>query len=361
MRARDVTVNDGRVTVGVLQPRRWEQRSDEVRQGDIDRLRQVDQRIEIIETEYFETTDLRVRRGVNPLLDLRAEAPPLTDEQLDTLAKVEAVIALDLPFDVGKVAPNLRWVQCMGAGVSQLVSSGLGEVGIRLTTAAGANAVSIAEFVIARILQIAKRLPEIDELQRANTWRPTFGREIAGQTLGVVGLGAIGRQVARKARGLGMTVIASRRSWRPGMTDDDVDALYGPGDLAEMLGRCDVVVAAVPESPDTVRLFDADRFAAMRPGAVFVNVGRGSAVDEQALVDALTSERLSAAALDVVVTEPLPSESVLWRVPNLYISPHSATSPDRYWSNLYALFADNLARYLTGAELINEVDPRTGL
>jgi phosphoglycerate dehydrogenase-like enzyme len=122
------------------------------------------------------------------------------------------------------------------------------------------------------------------------------------------------------------------------------------------LAVSDAVVAAVPESAATVGLFDAAAFAAMKPGALFVNVGRGSAVDEAALVDALATGSLGAAAIDVVADEPLADTSPLWDVPNLFISPHSATSPDRFWANLHELFRDNLTRYLTGAPLINLTD-----
>lgn len=343
-----------------MYPPQWDTRPREQLDADLRALAAVDPRVEVVDARYIEPADLRTRRGADPDADLRHLAPPLPPEVGEALARAEVVLAMDLPFDVATHAPRLRWVQGMGAGVSQLVSAGLGDAGIRLTTAAGVNAVSIAEFVMARLLQIAKRLPEIDEHQRAHRWEPTFGREIAGSTLGVVGLGAIGRQVARKARALGLRVVACRRSWKPGQSDDDVDELVGPDALLDMLGGCDMVVSAVPETPDTVDLFDAAAFAAMRPGAVFCNVGRGSAVVEGALVDALASGHLAAAAIDVVRDEPLDGSSPLWDVPNLYISPHSATSPDRFWSNLHELFRDNLGRYLRGEPLRNEVDPRTG-
>jgi phosphoglycerate dehydrogenase-like enzyme len=256
---------------------------------------------------------------------------------------------------VATVAPNLRWVQGLGAGVSQLLSAGLGEGGIRLTSAAGVNGVSISEFVVARLLQIWKRLPEIDALQARHLWEPAYGREVAGSTLGVVGLGGIGRQVARRGHGLGMTVLACRRSATPGSTDPDVDVVYPTEQLHELLGRCDAVVAAVPETTETVGLFGPTEFAAMRPGSIFVNVGRGSAVDEAALVGALESGHLRAAVIDVVVAEPLAAESPLWEVPNLYIS-----SPDRFFANLYALFRENLRHYLDGTPLVNEMDTDTG-
>jgi phosphoglycerate dehydrogenase-like enzyme len=348
------------VVIAIMYPPHWDTRPAEQLERDVQALRDVDPRIHVVDARYVDPDGLRTRRGADPTADLRAEAPPVDDALRDALARAEIALAQDLPFDVATLAPNLRWVQGMGAGVSQLLSAGLGDAGIRLTSAAGVNAVSIAEFVIARLLQIAKRLPDIDRAQSERRWSPTYGRELAGSTLGIVGLGAIGREVARRGRALGLRVVAARQSWRPGMKDDDVDELYGPADLSTLLGASDMVVSAVPETSATVDLFDAAAFAAMRPGAVFVNVGRGSAVVEGGLVAALGSGHLAAAAIDVVRDEPLPASSPLWDVPNLYISPHSATSPDRFWANLHALFRDNVARYLAGEPLRNEVADLTG-
>ncbi len=353
-------VEAGPVVIGLMYPGFWETRRQDLLAADLAKLGALDPRIELVEVRYIESSELRTRRGAAPAVDLRHLAPPVTDDQRAALARVEVVIAMDLPFDIGDLAPNLRWVQGMGAGVSQLTSAGLADAGIRLTTAAGVNAVSISEFVIARLLQMWKQLPAVDAFARQRQWQPTFGREVAGLTLGVVGLGAIGRQVARRARALGLDVIAQRRSARPGDTDSDVDELYGPGGLAELAARSDAIVSAVPETADTIDLFDVPFFASMRPGALFVNVGRGSAVVEDALSAALVSGHLAGAAIDVTREEPLPADSPLWSVPNLLISPHSATAPDQFWPNLHELFRENVRRYLAGEPLRNEVDARVG-
>jgi phosphoglycerate dehydrogenase-like enzyme len=348
------------VVVGVMYPAEWETRSPQLLEADLAKLRGIDPRIEVVDVRYVEPDELRTRRGAAPTTDFRHLAPALTAQQQQAFSRVEVVLAMDLPFDVAGLAPNLRWVQGSGAGVSQLTSAGLADAGIRLTTAAGVNAVSISEFVIARLLQIWKRLPEIDDHQRHREWRPTYGREIAGLTLGIVGLGAIGRQVAKRARGMGLTVIAQRRTAKPGDIDPDVDELFGLGGLAELAARSDAIVSAVPETADTIDLFDGTFFAALRPAALFVNVGRGSAVVEEALTEALRSGRLAGAAIDVVRNEPLTSDSPLWDVPNLRISPHSATDPDRFWTNLHELLRENVQRYLAGEPLQNEVDARVG-
>lgn len=345
------------VVVGIMHPLAWEARPRHEVDADLDQLTHMNRHdVQVIEVRYTEPTELRRQRSAAPTADLRHLAPTLTDEQRNALAQVEVALALDLPFDVGRWAPRLCWVQGLGAGVGQLLSAGLADHGIRLTTAAGTNAVSISEFVFARLLQTWKRLPEIDRYQRDHRWKPRYGTEVAGRTLGVVGLGAIGRRIAKLGRAFGMHVVASRQSYTPGGVDPDVDRLYGPTDLHEMLGGCDAVVLAAAETPDTFRLFDAAAFAAMPEGSVFCNISRGSLVDEAALADALRSAHLAGASVDVVSDEPLKPHAPLWDVPALFVSAHCASSIDSFWPNVHALFRDNLRRYLSGESLRNEVD-----
>jgi phosphoglycerate dehydrogenase-like enzyme len=355
-----VAETNGAVAVAVLIPDAWDTRPQERVAADLHALAALDPRIDVIELKYVDPDGMRSKRGADPGADLRHLIPPLTPEQQAAFERVEVVLTLDLPYDIGTVAPRLRWVQSIGAGVSQLTSAGLSQAGVRLTSGAGVNAVSISEFVIARLLQFWKRLPEMDAHAKERRWQPMYGVEVSGLTLGVVGLGAIGRQVAIRGRALGLQVIAQRRTARPGDTDPDVDQLLGPDGLFELAQKCDAIVAAVPETPDTIDIFDEEFFAALRSGAFFVNVGRGSSVVEPALIDALRNGQLAGAALDVVREEPLPSSSPLWDVPNLLISPHSATAVGSYWGNVHALFRDNLRRYLDGQPLRNEVDPVTG-
>ncbi|HEV2309824.1 MAG TPA: NAD(P)-dependent oxidoreductase, partial [Acidimicrobiia bacterium] len=320
--------DEGTVVVGVLYPPAW--------YGDhagfakaLATLEAIDPRIEVVAETYVEPHDLRSARGKPGAETHRGEAPTLTQEQRAALARVQVALAIDLPFDVREVAPNLAWVQAVGAGTGQLQSAGLAEHGIRLTTAAGANAVAIAEFALARVLQVWKRFGEIEDAQRRHQWEPLYGEQLAGGSLGLLGLGAINSAVAARAQAFGLRVLATRRSATPGATAPDVDELYPPDALHTMLGRCDAVVAAVPETAETTGLFDAAAFAAMRAGSFFCNVGRGSLVDESALIDALDRGHLRAAALDVASVEPLPADSPLWNAPNLYLSPHSAAAPAR--------------------------------
>jgi phosphoglycerate dehydrogenase-like enzyme len=253
----------------------------------------------------------------------------------------------------------LQWIQAIGAGVDHLAAAGLTEE-TTVTNATGVAAAAIAEFVIGRLLAVWKQFPAIDAQQRTHDWKPIFGRLAEGQTLGVIGVGAIGTQVALRARAFGMHTIGTRRRYRPGDALDAVDELRGADDLHDVLGRCDAVVLSAPATPETENLFDEAAFAATKPGAVFCNVSRGSLVDETALIGALESGRLSGAILDVVRNEPLPPDDPLWSAPNILISPHCSTSQERYADKLFELFAENLGRYCRGEPLRNVVDLAAG-
>jgi phosphoglycerate dehydrogenase-like enzyme len=231
----------------------------------------------------------------------------------------------------------------------------LAEAGIRLSSAAGVNAVAIAEFVVGRVLQERKRFRELEERQQRHDWDPLYGSELAGTTVGLIGYGAICASIAKRLSAFDVTLLASRRSAKPGDTAPYVDELFTTDRLHEMLSRCDTVIAAVPETPDTIGLVDAAAFAAMPARSFFVNVGRGTLVDEAALIDALERGHLRAAALDVASEEPLPADNPLWDVPNLYLSFHCSSAPSALFVNLHRLWADNICRWLAGDPLVNEV------
>jgi phosphoglycerate dehydrogenase-like enzyme len=288
------------------------------------------------------------------------EPPPWAQscgpQRREALARAEVLIALHTPRELMKLAPGLRWLQGIGAGVEQFARAGVPRDRVVVTNASGLSAGSMAEFVIGRLLQIWKHLRAMDEHQRAHRYVQTYGRTFSGSTVGIVGLGHIGIAVAVRARALGARVLGLRRTHRPGDVSEFADELFGPDRLHEMLARCDAVVVAAPATPDTLHLIDAAALGAMRRGAVLVNVARGSLVDEAALVEALSSGQLGAAALDVFEQEPLPASSPLWALPGCYISAHSSVSTDRYLDDVFDLFAENLARYAAGRPLRNQVD-----
>lgn len=350
---------DGPIVVGVLHPLSWygDDRESAVA---LDNLRALDPRLDVVALEYVEGHDLRTARGNAAGAEAaRGMAQPLTAEQAEFFGRAHAVVTIDLPYDIGQVAPNLVWVQGIGAGTGQLQSAGLAESGIRLSNASGTNAVAIAEFVIGRILEHAKRFPELSAAQAEHQWLSAYGAEISQWTVGLVGLGNINAAVAARLAAFGVTVLGARRNVAAAPLAG-VAEVFHVDDLAQMLHRCNVVVSAVPETPDTIGLFDAEAFAVMPRDALFVNVGRGSAVNEEALIEALRSGHLGGAALDVASEEPLPADNPLWSAPNVRLSGHCAASPAAMFPNLYRLFADNLGRLLRGDPLRNEVDLSRG-
>ena len=266
------------------------------------------------------------------------------------------LLALHTPKDLLAHAPRLRWVQCIGAGVDQFVAAGVARDRAVVTNASGLSATSMAEYVIGRLLQAWKRFAEQERLQRAHRYVQTYGRTFKGSTIGIVGFGSIGVAVGERARALGARVLGQRRSHRPGMTHPAADELFGPDQLHAMLARCDAVVIAAPATDATRHLIDAAALAAMPKGSMLVNVARGSLLDTQALVQSLRSGHLGCAALDVFEQEPLPADSPLWDLENVWISAHSSVSTDRYMDDVFELFCDNLGRFARGEPLRNRVD-----
>jgi glyoxylate/hydroxypyruvate reductase A len=322
---------------------------------DTRRLTAIRADVDVLTVPYDLSHAEHTRRSGNPHApDLAAGEIPLSGELRDALAAAEVMLTLNAPLDLPSLAPRLRWIQAIGSGVGQFVPSRLPEGGITLTNAAGIGAAPIAEWVLARILAVYKRLDDHAAQQRAHRWQEAMGALVEGRTAVIIGVGAIGTAVATRLRAFGVHVIGVRRT--RGAVAPEVDELVGPDQLHAVLGRAQIVVVAAPGTAANDSMIDAAAFAAMRRGALFVNVARGSLVDEEALIAALRSGHLRAAAIDVARTEPLPPDSPLWDTPNLAISPHSSASADRYLERVGDLFYDNLTRYVAGRELRNVVD-----
>ncbi len=218
----------------------------------------------------------------------------------------------------------------------------------------------IADYVLMMILGVSRRLPELLELQRERTWQPLEGREMADLTIGVVGLGSIGRRVAQLALSFGSRVVAIRR--RAGGSDepDGLAELLPPERLPELMAQSDFVVLALPLTSGTTNLVDADMLAHAKPGAWLINVARGGLVDERALVRAVRDGRLGGAVLDAFQEEPLPPDSDLYGTPNVIVTPHTSWSSGRVLDRSIELFCDNLGRFRRGEPLVNLVDPGAG-
>lgn len=288
--------------------------------------------------------------AVIDLLDLESGAPG--DCGIDSLADAEVVIAAALPSWLLDAAPSLRWAQLVTTGVDHLDVGALRRAGLRITTAAGTSAVEIAEFVVARILEHWKRLPELDAAQRRREWRPLWGRSLAGTTAVLVGYGPINRELARRLAVFGVEIVIVRRT--PDAESPAAARVVPLAELDRVLADADIVVSALPAAPSTVGLFDRRRFAAMRQGAFFCNVGRGSAVVEEDFCAALDEGSLSGAAVDVTQHEPLPVDDPLWQS-TVRISPHCSTVPAVAIHRVYDLVQENLGRYRTGSPMLNEL------
>ena len=214
----------------------------------------------------------------------------------------------------------------------------------------------MSEWVIGRLLQVWKRFREADEHQENHVFERTYGRTFAGSTIGIIGLGGIGKAVASRARALGCRTLGVKRSAKSGDTSPDVDELFPADALTEVLSRSDAVVLSAPATAETRHLIDAKALAAMPRHAVFVNVSRGTLVDEVELARVMRDEPLAAAVLDVFDPEPPEPSNPLWDLPNVYVSARSSVSVDRYMDDVFDLFVDNLERFRDGRELRNVVD-----
>ncbi len=304
---------------------------------------------------YREKVKLRMARQHPPVdPELLALAPEPDETLAAAWRDAEVIVGLDLPEERLAQMPRLAWVQAYSAGLEQMPLAALAARGVRVASAAGAGAPAIAEFVLGRLVEVFRNLRAIETMQRERDFHRPGGRTLAGRTLGIVGLGAIGSEVARLARAFGLRTIATRRSARPGDTSPLVDRLLPVSELDALLAESDVLVLCAPATSETTDLIDAGARARLRPGAVLCNVARGALVDEAALCAALESGRLAAAILDVTRREPLPADDPLWDAPNLYLSPHCSIPPD---ARLIDLLVENLDRYQRGEPLRNEVDP----
>ena len=337
--------------------------------------------VRLLITVRFEDAILERFRAVSERVELLYHpAHQLSDVPEETWAEAEVLYTNGLLPEPAQ-APRLRWVHIHTAGVDHLLAHPLfAEDKIVFTNASGIHATNIAEYVFMMMLVFGHRLPTLLAYQREHRW-PAEERnttlvplELRGSTLGIVGYGSIGREIAHVAQVFGMEVLAVKRDVRqpedtgdryilPGTGDPEgtyFHRLYPPEALVSMVRECDFVVLAVPLTDTTRGMVNAEVLAAMKPTAYLINVSRGDVVDEEALVHALQEEKIAGAALDVFATEPLPAESPLWGLPNVILSPHIAGDMADYNEKAAHLFAENLKRYVAGETLLNQVDRTRG-
>ena len=288
-------------------------------------------------------------------------------EAMDAMADAEVYFGFGAPRPLFLAAPKLKWVHSAAAGVGNSLYPEMLERDVRFTNSAGVHGNPIAEYVVAGVLHFFRGLDIVVSQQREATWDKSFFvaddstiREVQGANVLVIGTRGIGGQVAWRLSALGARCVGIRRNPAQVMPDG-FQAVYGVDTLDDHLGNADVVVLAAPLTASSSGLFDAPRLKRLKRGAIFVNVARGALVDERALPELLRSGHLRGAVLDVFTQEPLASDSPLWHLRNVLVSPHiSPVSPGRFWPRALELFCDNWKRYDRGETLRNLVDKHAG-
>ena len=322
----------------------------------------------------YRQQDLELIRAAAPgarIVTLSREG--LTDEPVDDVeVLLRGWLSSDAFDRLLARAPRLGWVHSASAGVERALTPAAAERGLVITNARGVFSRPIAEYVLMMILAVSRRLPGLLELQRERTWQPLEGVELRDVTVGIVGLGSIGRAVGALATAFGCRVIAVRRRSEAGAeaaaTDEEsrsfgevmLERVGGPEGLPQLLADSDFVVLATPLTPETQNMIDAEALSVMKPGAWLINIARGGLVDERALLNALRDGAIGGAVLDTFRDEPLPPSSPFYDLPNVIVTPHTSWSSGRVLDRSVELFCDNLRRFAAGEPLLNVVDPDAG-
>ena len=289
----------------------------------------------------------------------------------------DVLLTFRVPADIANRARGLKWIQLLSAGADHALAGPLKGVAIPVTTASGIHATPIAEYTMASMLAYAHRIHLAIRAQSRREWMRSGAfiasvDEIRGLTLGIIGYGSIGRETARLAGAFGMTVLALKRNpaeradpgWRQaGLGDPDgkIPArFFGPDDREAILRESDYVSVTLPLTDDTRKFIGAREFAAMKPGAYIVNIGRGEVIDERAMAAALSAGKIGGAGLDVFEHEPLEAESPLWDLENVIMTPHISGANRGYMDKACQLFAENLRRFAANRPLLNIVDRKLG-
>lgn len=286
---------------------------------------------------------------------------PTAREKLDAmLAGAEVIYGLILPQNLLERAPGLKWVQTMSAGVDRFARMDIWQSPVIITGVSGIHATAIGEFTLQFMLMFAKRAPQCFQMKQKHEWQRFMPATLRGRTVGIVGLGNIGREVARLSKAFGMRVIATRRSATQLKRARHVDMLFPPGQLERLLSESDFVVVATPLTPETRGFIGEKELRSMKPSAYIINIARGGIIDEEALIRALDEKWIAGAGLDVVANEPLPPDSRLWDFDNVILSPHVAGGMEDYMERATEVFCENIRRYLNGEKLRNVVDRKRG-
>jgi phosphoglycerate dehydrogenase-like enzyme len=284
---------------------------------------------------------------------------------LGNLPDCEILITWRLKAEHYALSRNLKYLHSPMAGVTQMMFPALVNSDVIVTNATTVHATVVAEQTLALMFAIARRIPASVRSQDERVWgqmdywvRPQMPTELGGLTIGLVGFGQIGREIARRCRALDMRIVAVKKD--PSRGGELADKVYGLHELNTLLDESDYLVLCAPDTPENLGMIGAAQLARMKKSAILLNVARGSLLKTDDLIHALHTGTISGAGLDVTDPEPLPSDHPLWNAPNVLISPHLGGCTDRFWQRQMALLRDNLGRYLTGAPLLNLVDKNRG-
>ncbi|MFC2038674.1 D-2-hydroxyacid dehydrogenase [Chloroflexota bacterium] len=316
------------------------------------------------EKHFQQITNISPRIKLTNIIDLLAgevDGDAAAKQKLDELlSDAEVLFGLRFPPDYLARAPKLKWFQIMSAGAERYLDEKMKKSPVTLTNASGVHATAIAEYVLQVMLMFTKQAPNCFQMKQEKKWRRFQSSMLESKTVGIVGLGSIGQEVARLSKALGMKVIATRRSAKKEGRAKNVDLLLPADRLNEMLAESDFVALTLALTSETEKYIGENEFKAMKSSAVLINISRGGVVDEEALIRALEEKTIAGAGLDVFSSEPLPADNKLWDIPNVLMSPHISGGMDDYIQRVNNLFCENLERYLAGKKLKNIVNKKLG-
>ena len=275
------------------------------------------------------------------------------------LAETEVLFGLRFPDKIIERSPNLKWMHVFLSGVDKFLNShSIVKSPVILTKTTGIQSVAMSEFIMGQILMFSKRAPDYFLYKQEKRWERLESSTLRSKTLGIIGLGNVGRELARFAKSFGMRVLATRRSVKKATTARNVDALLPLDQLHQILSESDFVALTLPLTHETQNMIGKKELQVMKPTSYIINISRGSIINEESLVEALSNLQIAGAGLDVFSQEPLPPTNKLWELPNVIFSPHIAASMEDYPILAVELFCENLRRYLEGKKLLNIVNKR---
>jgi D-2-hydroxyacid dehydrogenase (NADP+) len=309
--------------------------------------------------ELIQSVDPRIKfQDAAELVHAEENGDLLASRKLDAiLAETEVLFGFPPPRDLMKRAPNLRWIQTPLAGVDAFLKPDIISSPVILTNARGVG-IRVAETAMLFMLMLTKKTLMFDRYRKEKRWKKEVPDLLESKTVGILGLGVIGSEIAHLAKAFHMRVIAVECRQRK--STDPVDVFLTPARLSELLTRSDFVVCALPLTRDTFKMIGEAQLKMMKPTAYLINISRGAIIDEEALIQALKENRIAGAGLDVFTQEPLPPSSPLWDMPNVVLTPHIAGQRPDYDLQATILFCKNLKRYLKGQKLLNTIDKERG-